>query len=137
MTHPEPTVSLTLELSQRTADLLTVLTTGEYAPEDLPGVLMKLIDHAQQGVYRPGAWERSWLQQAFGDEWEAGLEPDTERAAPDGRVVFDRPVRPCPNTPPCPHPLISHGSGSSGAYCLACECGDLPDDDDPDGDDPE
>lgn len=87
---PEPTVTVTLELSQRVADLLTVLTTGEYAPQDLHGVLMKLIDHAQQGVYRPGAWERGWLEQAFGDEWQNGLEPDTERTAGDGRIVFDR-----------------------------------------------
>lgn len=90
----EPTVTVTLELSQRVADLLTVLTTGEYAPEDLRSVIMELIDHAQQGVYRPGAWERGWLEQAFGDEWQRGLEPDTERTAGDGRIVFDRPARP-------------------------------------------
>ncbi|HEY6493283.1 MAG TPA: hypothetical protein VIZ43_08425 [Trebonia sp.] len=89
----EPTVSITLELSQRVADLLTVLTVGEYAPDDLEGVLMELIDHAQQGVYRPGAWERGWLEHAFGDEWQEGLEPDTDNVAGDGRVIFQRPRR--------------------------------------------
>jgi hypothetical protein len=133
---PEQTVSVTLELSQRVAGLLTVLTRGQYAPEDLNGVLMELIDHAQQGVYRPGAWERGWLEQAFGDEWQAGLEPDTDRTAGDGRVVFDRPIqpiRPCPNDPPCEHPESAHdpGAGSPGEppWCLDCNCGD-PDDED-------
>jgi hypothetical protein len=128
---PEPTVSVTLELSQRVADLLTVLTIGDYAPGDLHGVLMELIDHAQQGVYRPGAWERSWLTQAFGDDWLDGLEPDTENTAGDGRVVFQRPVqpiKPCPNDPPCPHDQFEHETDSAGAFCLAqdCKCGDDP-----------
>ena len=129
---PETAVTVTLELSKRVADLLAVLTIGEYAPEDLRGVLLELIDHAQQGVYRPGAWERGWLMQAFGDEWLSGLEPDTERTAPDGRVIFQRPARPvqpCPNDPPCEHPLSDHrGAGSPGSppWCLDCDCGDGP-----------
>jgi predicted DNA-binding transcriptional regulator AlpA len=36
---------------------------------------MRLIDQAQQGVYRPGAWERDWLRQAFGSDWVEYLEP--------------------------------------------------------------
>lgn len=60
----------------------------------LPDVVIELLDHAQQGVYRPGSWERPWLQQAFGDTWERYLEPDTERVAGDGRVIFQRPRRP-------------------------------------------
>jgi hypothetical protein len=89
----EPGVSITLELPKRIADLLSVLTIGEYAPGDLRGVLMELIDHAQQGIYRPGAWERGWLEQAFGTEWQSGLEPDTEQTAGDGRIIFQRPAR--------------------------------------------
>lgn len=135
-----PTVKLTLELSQRVADLLTVLTTGRYAPDDLPGVIMKLIDHAQQGVYRPMANERDWLERVFGDEWQAALEPDTDRTAADGRIVFDRPIKPCPNDPPCEHPLSVHvgddGDGDGPRYCLDCNCGDEPEDDE-DGDDGE
>lgn len=50
-------------------------------------VLLQLLDHAQQGVYRPGAWERGWLEQAFGSDFQDGLEPDP--AAP----MFQRPRR--------------------------------------------
>ena len=122
---PEPTVTVTLELSQRVAGLLTVLTRGAYAPEDLRGVLMQLIDHAQQGVYRPGAWERGWLEQAFGHDWQAGLEPDTDDTAADGRVIFERPIKPCPNDPPCEHPESAHEApGPLGTWCLDCDCGD-------------
>jgi hypothetical protein len=124
----EPTVTVTLELSQRVADLLTVLTLGQYAPPDLAGVLHKLVDHAQQGVYRPGAWERGWLEHAFGDEWQSGLEPDTDDVAGDGRVIFHRPIQPCPNDPPCEHPLSAHdpcaGSPGEPPWCLDCNCGD-------------
>ncbi|HMG65576.1 MAG TPA: hypothetical protein VK599_21740 [Streptosporangiaceae bacterium] len=127
----EPTVSVTLELSQRVADLLTVLTTGEYAPDDLEGVLMELVDHAQQGVYRPGAWERGWLRQAFGEDWESALEPDTDDVAGDGRVIFQRPIRPCPNTPPCGHPLSNHVGEDGALYCLDCSCGDDEDEGNP------
>jgi hypothetical protein len=59
----------------------------------LPAVILELLDHAQQGVYRPGSWERPWLQQAFGDSWEQHLEPDPERTAGDGRIIFQRPRR--------------------------------------------
>ena len=113
LTPAETTVTVTLELSQRIADLLTVLTTCEYAPEDLHGVLMKLVDHAQQGVYRPAARERGWLVQAFGDEWRGALEPDWDSPAGDGRFPFDRPILP---VEPC------------------CRCGDEPagEEDDPD-----
>jgi hypothetical protein len=134
MTEEAPkTVTVTLELSERVAGLLTVLTRGEYAPEDLQGVVMTLIDHAQQGVYRPGAWERSWLEQVFGYEWQAALEPDTERTAADGRVVFDRPMKPCPNDPPCQHGANDHETDAIVTYCLYCDCG--RDDDEPDSGD--
>jgi len=67
----------------------------DLAPTDamLPAVILELLDHAQQGVYRPGSWERPWLQQAFGDAWERHLEPDPERTAGDGRIIFQRPRR--------------------------------------------
>jgi hypothetical protein len=49
-------------------------------------------------------------------------------------VVFDRPIRPCPNTPPCEHPESAHdpGAGSPGSppWCLDCDCGGEPDDED-------
>jgi hypothetical protein len=53
---------LTIELSETVYSLLEVLTKGEWAPaKTVPGIIETLIDHAQQGVYRPGAWERQWL----------------------------------------------------------------------------
>ena len=40
------------------------------------GVLADLAERVQDGVTRPGSWERPWLYQAFGDEWTERLEPD-------------------------------------------------------------
>ena len=49
---------ITIELSKTMYSLLEVLTKGEWAPaKTVQGVIEMLIDHAQQGVYRPGAWE--------------------------------------------------------------------------------
>lgn len=61
-TEKRPPVLVTLELPAEWVDCLHAL--GEPAE-----VLQKLADHAQQGVLRPGAWERYWLVQAFGDTW--------------------------------------------------------------------
>jgi len=79
-------VTVTVTLHARAAKNLEVL--GELA-----AVLERLADHAQQGVYRPGSWERPWLMQAFGDEWLARVEPDTGDLSMEGRVIFDRPRR--------------------------------------------
>jgi hypothetical protein len=38
-------------------------------------VLLQLADHAQQGVYQNGAWERKSVVQAFGDGWLERTEP--------------------------------------------------------------
>ena len=38
-------------------------------------VLLQLADHAQQGVYQNGSWERQWVVQAFGDGWLERTEP--------------------------------------------------------------
>lgn len=38
-------------------------------------VLLQLADHAQQGVYQNGGWERQWVVQAFGDGWLERTEP--------------------------------------------------------------
>lgn len=58
-------------LSARTVARLRVL--GEPAE-----VLARLADHAQQGVYRPGSWERPWLVQVFGEDFLAKLEKDPD-----------------------------------------------------------
>lgn len=36
-------------------------------------VVETLIDHAADGVRRPGAWERGWVEQCFGDDWTGDL----------------------------------------------------------------
>jgi hypothetical protein len=82
-----------IEIPDRSAALLDVLIDPEWGLPDRAAVIERLIDHAQQGVYRPGAWERDWLMQAFGDSWLTRLEPDTDDTAADGRVIFDRPRR--------------------------------------------
>jgi len=77
----EPIHVVVLELDDRTYRNLEALTGeaipgGILNPEDVAGVLLKLADHADQGVYRPGAWERGWLCSAFGNDWLARLEKD-------------------------------------------------------------
>lgn len=61
--------TIAVELPDEWIALLRVL--GD--PAD---VLAELADHAQQGVFRPGSWERPWIVQAFGDEWTERLEVD-------------------------------------------------------------
>lgn len=55
-------------------------------------VLEQLADHAQQGVYRPGAWERDWLCQVFSDEFLDRLEPgDPYSGGDEFDHLFQRP----------------------------------------------
>lgn len=91
---------ITITVSDEVAARLAVLSVISTLPAGAATVtdaardaVAVLIDHAQQGVYRSGAWERSWLMQAFGDSWLSRLEPDTrpEMLSADGRVIFDRP----------------------------------------------
>ena len=87
---PEITITVPGEVAER----LTVLCDPTWECATIADVTEKLLDHAQQGVYRPGAWEREWLCQAFGYDWTARLVPDTrpETLSGDGRVIFDRPA---------------------------------------------
>jgi hypothetical protein len=81
---------ITVEVDETVYQLLQVLTKGECCPGTVEGVVLELIDHARQGVYRPGAWERDWLRQAFSDDWVQFLEPGD----PYGRIdcpMFQRP----------------------------------------------
>jgi hypothetical protein len=90
MSEPvEVTVTLPVKVAQR----LGVLAE-RHGVSGVADVLATLADHAQQGVYRPGAWERAWVMQVFGDEWLARVEPDLDDVAADGRVIFDRPRSP-------------------------------------------
>lgn len=82
---------ITIEVDHIVYELLGVLTKGKGAPQTIEGVLSKLVDHVQQGVYRPGAWERSWLEQAFGDDWEDSLTAGDPYGRPNGELYFQRP----------------------------------------------
>lgn len=86
--HDDITVSLTLSAQQyeRLSALVPADRYGQKPPgSDLnygvEGVIMELIDHAQQAVYRPDAWERGWVCQAMGYDWLENLEidPDPDR----------------------------------------------------------
>lgn len=85
--------SITIEIPDEWAERLGALVDPAAGLSTVSAVVSELIDHAQQGVYRPGAWERGWLIQAFGDEWEARLVPDTRpnMLSADGRIIFQRP----------------------------------------------
>jgi hypothetical protein len=93
MAAPEDKEIVTLLISKRVADLLRILTNDQVGPATLRGVIEELIDHAQQGVYRPGAWERGWLISVFSDEWIDKLVPDHEKKTSDERFPFMRPRR--------------------------------------------
>lgn len=76
---------VTVKLTPVVIELLTVLGDGSAQQ-----AIFKLIDHAQQGVYRPGSWEREWICQAFGSEWIAKMEPGCPYGRPNGHM-FQKP----------------------------------------------
>jgi hypothetical protein len=65
-------VTLTLEVSQTELAALCVLD----GQGDARSTLAELVGREVDGRTRPGAWERPWLEQAFGDAWQERLEPD-------------------------------------------------------------
>lgn len=76
-------IAWTVALSPSAAARLAVLAAGNpgLCLRDVGDVLAVLADHADQGVYRSGSWERGWLCSAFGHDWTEVMEPD-----PDGRA---------------------------------------------------
>jgi hypothetical protein len=89
----QPPVIVTVQLHPRVAALLSVLIGPDTGLADLQGVLLEIVDHVQQGVYRPGSWERGWLEAALGSDWQARLEPEPG-------TPFERPAAPMPSGPP-------------------------------------
>lgn len=83
--------TITIEVDDTVFSLLQVLTKGQYAPKTVEDVVLQLIDHAQQGVYRPGAWERNWLISAFSDDFVEHLEPGDPYGRADSEHIFQRP----------------------------------------------
>jgi hypothetical protein len=69
---------ITVEVTDQVAEYLAVLADPTEGYATIDTVVEGLIDHAQQGVYRPGSWERGWLMQAFGDRWTGRLEADPD-----------------------------------------------------------
>jgi hypothetical protein len=67
-------MKVTIELPQELVEMLAVLDERGRAD----AALLELAARAVDGVSRPGSWERQWLYQAFGNEWEARLEPDPQ-----------------------------------------------------------
>ena len=64
--------ALTIEVSAEQLAALRVLDEAS----DAHTTLLELVGRVVDGVTRPGAWERAWLEQAFGDTWQERLEPD-------------------------------------------------------------
>jgi hypothetical protein len=85
--------TLTIQIDDTIYALLEVLTRGECAPASVEEIVARLIDHAQQGVYRPGAWERDWLRQVFGDDWTEYLEPGDPHGRAGCEHIFQRPKK--------------------------------------------
>jgi hypothetical protein len=81
---------ITIEVSDVVYKLLEVLTKDEWEPTNVQQVVQELVDHAQQGVYWPGAWEREWLVQAFGPDCIEHLEPGDPYGR-EGGHMFQRP----------------------------------------------
>jgi len=52
---------------------------------------MQLIDVATQDVYRPGACERQWVAQEFGEDFVSRLEPGGPYNRPGTDQHFQRP----------------------------------------------
>ncbi len=74
----QPDVEITLTLPAWEAEHLSALIDPDQGLPDLKAVIGEILDHVQQGVSRPGSWERSWLCQAMGHDWLARLERDPE-----------------------------------------------------------
>jgi hypothetical protein len=83
---------ITIEIDDTVYRLLEVLTKGAEVTgaQTVKDVLLTLVDHAQQGVYRPGAWEREWLERVFPEGWQEHLEPGDPYGRPDS-PMFRRP----------------------------------------------
>lgn len=71
MTRPAR-ITLTIQVSRQELAALRVLDDWG----DAEGTLKELVKCVVDGVMRPGAWERMWLEQVFGDSWQERMESD-------------------------------------------------------------
>jgi hypothetical protein len=79
-------MQITLEIDDTTASLLATLSESG----SVTSVVETLIDHAAQGVYRPGAWEREWTAQVFGYDFVDKLEPGDPETSVENRGTMKR-----------------------------------------------
>jgi hypothetical protein len=87
-------VQVTIELSVESVEMLALVGAGATELDRAESALAQLADHATQGIYRPGAWERQWLVQVFGDDFVAKLEwGDPWGRGGSERSPFQRPRR--------------------------------------------
>lgn len=75
-TQGQENVTLGITISPEVAAKLRVLVGNDTGIPDLAGLVLRILDHVQQAVYRPGAWERQWLIQALGESWLERVESD-------------------------------------------------------------
>jgi hypothetical protein len=88
--RPSGDVTITVKIPETSHRLLSVLCDG-LAFTCVEDVVLQLIDHAQQGVYRPGSWERQWLTQVFCDDWVSRLKPGDPYGRPNCEGIFQQP----------------------------------------------
>lgn len=86
-------MKITLDITPTVAALLATLDEKG----DVENVVRALIDHAQQGVYRPGSWERGWLYPAFGEDFKDKLERGDPYGRPGCEHIFCCPKNFTPN----------------------------------------
>ena len=79
-------MKIELNIPSPVAELLAALDEKG----NVKNVLLQLIDHAQQGVYRPGSWERDWISQVFYD-FEDRLEPGDPFGRKECDLIFQKP----------------------------------------------
>lgn len=77
---------------------------------DVKEVVDRLIDAAQQGVYRPGANERELVCQVFGYDWIKRMEPGDPYGRPNCEQIFQRPARRPGQLAQVPQRLIARGA---------------------------
>lgn len=59
------TRQLTIDLPDGMWRILDRLVAAHPYVETMDALVVELLDHVQQGVYRSGSWERGWLEQAI------------------------------------------------------------------------
>lgn len=70
---------VTIKLPEHVIELLEVLSHSHGVSQGgAEAVLLHLAYSAADGVRRPGAWERGWVEQCFGGLWHSRVERDPD-----------------------------------------------------------